>query len=568
MNNKGFAVSGILYTILLIFLALLMMLLFNFEGKKNILDNIKSELYNDVNDAKYFKYENGTAIYFNPETGNICSESLAVSTTGTKTGCMKWYIFNDSDDKSSVDMILDHNTTAQIVWNSTGSNTVGPDTTFLSQLKTDTSSWLGVATRTDNYVINNGAINYTIDYNTYKARIIKASEIAKITTNNTFNETTSSTSNWFYLDSNTQTQTITTLGASNYKWLFDYTNGCTSYGCSIADASTYGYWTSTAVASTSVSSWMIHRNGYQYLGTVNGTGIGIRPVITISKSVLTTEICDINLNQEYLFDYTGSEQEFTVPCNGNYKIETWGAGSEQTSSTPYGIGYPGYGGYATGIYESQKDTKLYISVGGLGLVANCANCVGNGGYNGGAQCRAYSDGLQFCSGGGGATHIALKSGLLSSLASYKDNILIVAGGAGGAWSYSSQRGESGGGYNTSSATQIAATGGAGFGYGSSYSVINNYYSSCYPANYGAGGGGGFYGGRSNCYGRGGSGTGYISNELLKTNELITKHMTCYSCSTSTNADIYTNSTTNISSTPTSDYAKQGNGYAKITYLGN
>lgn len=46
MNNKGFAVSGILYTILLIFLSLIAMLLFDLQNKKNLLDEMKSETSN------------------------------------------------------------------------------------------------------------------------------------------------------------------------------------------------------------------------------------------------------------------------------------------------------------------------------------------------------------------------------------------------------------------------------------------------------------------------------------------------------------------------------------------
>ena len=57
----------------------------------------------------YSVYSNGTAIYYNPETNTKCNEIDAVSTTGTKTGCMKWYTFNDEGENSStVNMILDH----------------------------------------------------------------------------------------------------------------------------------------------------------------------------------------------------------------------------------------------------------------------------------------------------------------------------------------------------------------------------------------------------------------------------------------------------------------------------
>lgn len=61
---------------------------------------------------------------------------------------------------------------------------------------------------------------------------------------------------------------------------------------------------------------------------------------------------------------------------------------------------------------------------------------------------------------------------------------------------------------------------------------------------------------------GGGGSGYIGNSLL-----TNKHMTCYSCTTSTATATKTNSTTNVSSTATADYAKSGHGYAKITFVG-
>ena len=41
------------------------------------------------------KIENGTAVYYNPEKGEKCKSSEAVSTTGKNSGCMKWYVFNE-----------------------------------------------------------------------------------------------------------------------------------------------------------------------------------------------------------------------------------------------------------------------------------------------------------------------------------------------------------------------------------------------------------------------------------------------------------------------------------------
>ncbi len=244
---------------------------------------------NNVDDppTTHTVYSNGTVIYFNPVTGSTCTAGEAVSTTGTKTGCMKWYAFNDGGITSStLNLILDHNTTATVSWNSTGSNLNGP-TNALSQLATDTSSWAGVPTRTDDYSVSNGTAMYTINYNTYKARLITALEIATITGNNIFDEKTSQFSSWFYLDSKNQTQTATTIGASSYKWLFDYTNDCVNYGCSVDDPAVLGYWTSTATAANSSFVWIGSREGSLYCNMAGGgVNNGIRPVITIPKSVL------------------------------------------------------------------------------------------------------------------------------------------------------------------------------------------------------------------------------------------------------------------------------------------
>ena len=215
-------------------------------------------------ETTYTVYPNGTAIYYNPVTNTKCESGEAVSTTGTKTGCMKWYTFNDEgENASTVNMILDHNTTVTLAYNSTNVNTEPKEAA--TALTTDTQSW-------------NNSLN---------ARLITADEIAKITNNTSFNGETSTSDSWFYFDSNNQTQTAKTQGASKYAWLFDYTNDCTKYGCNIADSNNDGYWTSTPVSSSDSFVWRVTRNGYLYNSTAKSLGYGIRPVITISKNIIS-----------------------------------------------------------------------------------------------------------------------------------------------------------------------------------------------------------------------------------------------------------------------------------------
>ncbi len=213
--------------------------------------------------STYTKYENGTAIYYNPEANTKCSSSEAVSTTETKTGCMKWYTFNDDKYSSTVNMILDHNTTALVAYNSTGDNTSMKE--VKAALNSDTESW-------------NKSIN---------PRLITADEVARIAGNTSFSAVTSTTSNWFYLDSNNYTQTATSKGTSKYAWLFDYTGNCTNYGCNIADSSNFGYWTNSLVANSFSHVWCVVRDGDLGGRDASNAGInGVRPVITVQKSII------------------------------------------------------------------------------------------------------------------------------------------------------------------------------------------------------------------------------------------------------------------------------------------
>ncbi len=201
-------------------------------------------------------------VYLDPtDLSKTCNASNSVSTTGTKEGCMKWYIFDDSGNNYT--MILDHNTTALVIYNSTKSNSEMKEAAIA--LSNDTANW-------------NSSLN---------ARLITANEIAKITGNTSFSGATSTSSNWFYLDSNNQTRTATSKGTSKYAWLFDYTNKCASYGCNIDDSSNNGYWTSTPVADSSSYAWTVYWNGSLNIYYVSSNGFGIRPVITISKSVIS-----------------------------------------------------------------------------------------------------------------------------------------------------------------------------------------------------------------------------------------------------------------------------------------
>lgn len=292
------------------------------------------------------------------------------------------------------------------------------------------------------------------------------------------------------------------------------------------------------------------------------------------------------------FPYSKSIQTYKAPASGYYQLEVWGAAGGTSG------GYAGgYGSYSTGVTYLNKDETIYIVTGEAGSGCSGASCIVQPKYNGGGGCRAYNSKTSTCASGGGATHIAKVSGVLSSLSQSKgvlsssgdyyisDDILIVAGGGGGgAITNSSNHGRGGhaGGYVGGNAistgapdyvangyglggTQIA--GGciskgayrcASFGAGYSDTVTNNG-----GANTGAGGGG-FFGGGGTSVNSGGGGSGYIASSNLLSRNGITKSMYCYGCSVSTASETKTVQVSAVSSSAISNNAKTGGGYARIT----
>jgi len=213
------------------------------------------------------------------------------------------------------------------------------------------------------------------------------------------------------------------------------------------------------------------------------------------------------------FAYTGAMQSVTVPA-GTYKLEVWGA-----EGGGYGGCAHGKGGYSSGNKTVSSSQTFYVCVGGRGACRNHApNATGynGGGYSKASTCTSVWKG--WVASGGGATHIATTNrGILKNYASYKTEVLIVAGGGGtnGDWGHpgggGGQTGSNSSGHNGDGTYTWYATGGTQSGIGSAHSTASGGFG------YGAateslagGGGGGWYGGsiHNSTIGRGG-GSGYI-----------------------------------------------------------
>ena len=304
-------------------------------------------------------------------------------------------------------------------------------------------------------------------------------------------------------------------------------------------------------------------------------------VNTITKKINVIGKVDLS------FESINGEQTFIAPISGTYKLEVWGASGGTVSQSYRG----GYGAYSTGDIHIDENQVLYINIGGVGEVTSSAiDQIAQGGYNGGGSGANYSlQAGRVAGGGGGATHIAFVSGKLASLEKYKgslsddgkyyvsNDIVIVSGGGGGSWYFPTDvnyhtvtPGDAGGIQASNSVAwteqaygYVYASGGTQIGTGTQYATVKGGFGEgASRTNYiTAGGGGGFFGGNAgDLVGAGGS--SYIANPLL-----TNKSMYCYNCQESSEESTKTISTTCVNETPTEDCAKIGNGYARITYIG-
>ena len=253
-----------------------------------------------------------------------------------------------------------------------------------------------------------------------------------------------------------------------------------------------------------------NQNGW---GNLSGEDYSMSP--SVNQSVVEKDFLPY-CNREFyrlarLFEYKSSIESFTIPKDGTYTLECWGAGVRK-------------GGKSEGIYQAAKNQILYICVGGSGKLS-VNHKGGEGGYNGGGK-GGDSEADDGGDGGSGATHICLQEGLLKQLKTAYDNnqLLMVAGGQGG--SYRGYGGTFAGGLEGDSSVHWdgtiipAATQSTGYSFGLGENGRSGKRGVFGGESGNGGGGGGLYGGyspqrsglKTNCPGGGGS--GYVNANLL------------------------------------------------------
>lgn len=207
---------------------------------------------------------------------------------------------------------------------------------------------------------------------------------------------------------------------------------------------------------------------------------------------------------------------YTIPENGIYRIQLWGASGYNSSYASHAIG-----GYTQGDIELTSGTELHFYVGGKGkaLSSTVAGTNDGGGYNGGGNASNSGHAAAARYGGGGATDVRLVNGEWNLFDSLKSRIMVAGGG--GSWSQSPNYGGSAGGligygdesdYSGGGGTQTSGGLGKTGQYGTSASGGFGYGGD--GSSYASGGGGGYYGGgggaRDRIDGSGGGGSSFIS----------------------------------------------------------
>ena len=308
----------------------------------------------------------------------------------------------------------------------------------------------------------------------------------------------------------------------------------------------------------------------------NDTTVTLKAVWEEEVPIIPTTSCTATYNSTVTVNLSvNGTQDFSsqsIVCAilakaGYYKLEVWGAQGGYGYSTTY---YGGYGGYSVGIIKANRNASVYTVVGGQGTNAASMG-ISSGGYNGGGAGSGVGGANvsfdKYAGGGGGATHIATTGGLLKTLSSNRSAVLIVAGGGSGGFYYAYLSALQGPGHCGGGIQDCGGLATQDSGYAFGQGMIGEGVGGSTPGGVNGGGGGWYGGDRYSSFSSGG-GSGYIASSNLISSSSITKHMTCYSCTTDSNAATLTYSnTTTPTSTPTADVARSGNGYARITYLG-
>ncbi|MDD2391818.1 MAG: glycine rich domain-containing protein, partial [Bacilli bacterium] len=317
------------------------------------------------------------------------------------------------------------------------------------------------------------------------------------------------------------------------------------------------------------------------------TAIGMHNLTcTITKENGLSRSVNISIeifNREYVYNYNGYYSTFVAPKTGYYNLEAWGAsggnsvGNDSNAcpvGTSYGSGCGGGGSYAQGAILLNQGETIYVYVGSRGK-DGIVSGIAPGGYNGGGNGEYDHSDNEAGGGGGGATDFRLVSGSWNYSTGLRSRIMVAAGGGGASDIYPGGPGGALSSVVTRFSPPATQTSGNAFGIGQ-----NAIY---HTANIeSGGGGGGYYGGYSyasdpannGSYGHTGTGgssfiSGCVGCNAVNSSGVHTGNSTHYSGKVFTNIIMKSGlEEMPVQMGPGTTVGNHGNGFAKITYLGN
>ena len=229
------------------------------------------------------------------------------SATNTRSGCMRWYIYdNNADNGSSIKMILDHNAYARILYSTSGTTKInGHDCSTSAQGGTGEGFNCFLNSLIEKLIVDN---NWQMKSGTTQG-IIEVANITRpevvacggVNSNDDFSPKTSHA--WLYnMVYKCVTDNKGCLVEDNNESYTTIINSTSTYG----KGRTVGYWIQTPNSGTPGKWYDVCRGGicsryplreYNNSSYVSDTAAyGIRPVVTIPKSWLSQE--DINSMSE------------------------------------------------------------------------------------------------------------------------------------------------------------------------------------------------------------------------------------------------------------------------------
>ena len=219
-------------------------------------------------------YIDGEELYFNPETGEKCNDYVEDNSINNNTsGCLKWYAFNDSNDENIVNLLLDHNISSNIRWLN--------EKDFKANGQTEEYNNILGALTLKNKIgeLTNWKVEYRLPSLNDILEILDL-KIDDLKDEEVFfdSKLSSPLKNCYKGD----------ISKCNFSWLYDRTSiNCKEYGCNNNSSDeVYGYWLEDASSKDNMRAFRVYYDGRVTTSPINDLSNGIRPVISVQKSLL------------------------------------------------------------------------------------------------------------------------------------------------------------------------------------------------------------------------------------------------------------------------------------------